>query len=87
MKIIVPMAGRGSRLRLHSLTPPKPLISVAGSPIVHQLVLEIAKVVETPITDIGFILGDQAFFGPEVEKYLTDLAEGLGAKPHLFRQD
>lgn len=87
MKIIVPMAGRGSRLRPHSLTTPKPLISVAGSPIVHQLVLEIAKVVETPITDIGFILGDQAFFGPEVEKYLTDLAEGLGAKPHLFRQD
>ena len=87
MKIIVPMAGRGSRLRPHSLTIPKPLISVAGSPIVHQLVLEIAKVVETPITDIGFILGDSAFFGPEVEKSLVDLAEGLGAIPHLFRQE
>ncbi|NDG46973.1 MAG: nucleotidyltransferase, partial [Flavobacteriia bacterium] len=45
MKIIVPMAGRGSRLRPHSLSTPKPLIPIAGSPIVHQLVKEIAKVV------------------------------------------
>ena len=44
MKIIVPMAGRGSRLRPNSLTTPKPLIAVAGAPIVNQLVLEIAKV-------------------------------------------
>ena len=44
MKIIVPMAGRGSRLRPHSLTVPKPLIPVAGKPIVHRLVRDIAKV-------------------------------------------
>ncbi len=81
------MAGRGSRLRPHSLTTPKPLISVAGFPIVHQLVMEIAKVVNAPITDIGFILGDPAFFGPEVEESLCTLAKSLGAQPHLFRQD
>ena len=86
MKIIVPMAGRGSRLRPHSLTTPKPLIAVAGSPIVHQLVHEIAKVVEEPITDIGFILGDPAFFGEAVEDSLKTLASELGAIPHLFRQ-
>jgi glucose-1-phosphate thymidylyltransferase len=38
MKIIVPMAGRGSRLRPHTLTIPKPLIPIAGKPIVHRLV-------------------------------------------------
>jgi len=81
------MAGRGSRLRPHSLTVPKPLLPVAGSPIVHQLVREIAKVVDQPITDIGFILGDPAFFGEEVEQSLLSLAEELGAKGHLFRQD
>ncbi|MGB2164895.1 MAG: sugar phosphate nucleotidyltransferase, partial [Flavobacteriaceae bacterium] len=43
MKIIVPMAGRGSRLRPHSLTVPKPMLPVAGSPIVAQLVNEIAR--------------------------------------------
>ena len=44
MKIIVPMAGRGSRLRPHTLTVPKPLIPIAGKPIVHRLVEDIAKV-------------------------------------------
>jgi len=81
------MAGRGSRLRPHSLTTPKPLISVAGTPIVHQLVHEIAKVVDDPITDIGFIIGDPAFFGVETVESLKKLAEKLGAKPHIFRQD
>jgi len=87
MKIIVPMAGRGSRLRPHSLSTPKPLIPIAGSPIVHQLVKEIAKVVKEPLTDIGFVLGDPAFFGEAVEQALIQLAEELGARPHLFRQD
>ena len=49
MKIIVPMAGRGSRLRPHSLTVPKPLIPVAGQPIVHRLVKDIVKVLNQPI--------------------------------------
>ena len=43
MKIIVPMAGRGSRLRPHTLTVPKPLIPIAGKPIVQRLVEDIAK--------------------------------------------
>ena len=87
MKIIVPMAGRGSRLRPHTLTTPKPLIRVAGTPIVTQLIYEIIKVVDEPITDIGFIIGDSAFFGEEVVTYLKELAKGIGAKPHIFRQD
>ncbi|MEK9612330.1 MAG: sugar phosphate nucleotidyltransferase [Flavobacteriaceae bacterium] len=86
MKIIVPMAGRGSRLRPHSLTVPKPIIPVAGTPIVHQLVHEIAKVVNTPITDVAFVLGDPAFFGDEVVASLKQLANDLGATPHIFRQ-
>ena len=44
MKIIVPMAGRGSRLRPHTLTVPKPLIPIAGKPIVQRLVEDITKV-------------------------------------------
>ena len=44
MKIIVPMAGRGSRLRPHTLTTPKPLIPVGGKPIVHRLVEDIASI-------------------------------------------
>ncbi|MDT0538762.1 MULTISPECIES: sugar phosphate nucleotidyltransferase [Croceitalea] len=87
MKIIVPMAGRGSRLRPHSLTVPKPLIPVAGKPIVHRLVSDIAKVLGEPIEEVAFILGDPAFFGEEVVASLKDLAEGLGAKASIYRQD
>lgn len=87
MKIIVPMAGRGSRLRPHTLTVPKPLIPVAGEPIVHRLVSDIAKVLGEPIEEIAFILGDPAFFGEDVVERLKILAESLGAKASIYRQD
>ncbi|MBO0591313.1 nucleotidyltransferase [Cellulophaga sp. E16_2] len=86
MKIIVPMAGRGSRLRPHSLTVPKPLIPVAGKPIVHRLVADIASVLNEEIEEIAFILGDPAFFGDEVVESLKALAIELGAKPSIYRQ-
>ncbi|MGF1557219.1 sugar phosphate nucleotidyltransferase [Paucihalobacter sp.] len=87
MKIIVPMAGRGSRLRPHTLTIPKPLIPVAGQPIVHRLVKDIAKVLNQPIEEVAFVLGDPAFFGDEVVNSLTELAQSLGAKASIYRQD
>jgi glucose-1-phosphate thymidylyltransferase len=87
MKIIVPMAGRGSRLRPHTLTIPKPLIPVAGKPIVHRLVSDIAKVLGEPIEEVAFILGDPAFFGDDVVESLMDLAGELGAKGSIYRQD
>ena len=86
MKIIVPMAGRGSRLRPHSLTVPKPLIPVAGMPIVHRLVRDIAALLDEPIKEIAFVLGDPAFFGQEVVSALEALAHDLGAKPSIYRQ-
>lgn len=86
MKIIVPMAGRGSRLRPHTLTIPKPLIPVAGKPIVHRLVSDIAKVLGEPIDEVAFILGDPAFFGDDVVESLMELADELGAKGSIYRQ-
>lgn len=81
------MAGRGSRLRPHSLTVPKPLIPVAGQPIVHRLVKDIAKVLKQPITEVAFVLGDPAWFGDNVVGSLIDLASSLGAKASIYRQD
>jgi len=86
MKIIVPMAGRGSRLRPHTLTIPKPLIPIAGKPIVHRLVEDIAKILDEPIDEVAFILGDPAFFGDDLVKSLEELAESLGAKASIYRQ-
>ena len=83
MKIIVPMAGRGSRLRPHTLTVPKPLVPVGGKPIVHRLVEDIANVCPEKITEIAFVIGD---FGAEVEKELIAVAESLGAKGSIHFQ-
>ena len=84
MKIIVPMAGRGSRLRPHTLTVPKPLVPVAGKPIVQRLVEDITKVCGEPVDEIAFIIGD---FGDQVEKDLIKVAEGLGAKGSIYHQE
>jgi glucose-1-phosphate thymidylyltransferase len=85
MKIIVPMAGRGSRLRPHTLTVPKPLIPVAGKPIVHRLVKDIAKVLNQNIEEIAFIIAED--FGEDVEKNLLEIAKDLGAKGTIYYQD
>jgi glucose-1-phosphate thymidylyltransferase len=84
MKIIVPMAGRGSRLRPHTLTVPKPLVPVAGKPIVQRLVEDITKVCGEPVDEIAFIIGD---FGEQVEKDLIAVAESLGAKGSIYFQE
>jgi len=84
MKIIVPMAGRGSRLRPHTLTVPKPLIPIAGKPIVQRLVEDIAKVANEQIDEVAFIIGD---FGAEVEASLLKIAEDLGCKGSIYTQD
>jgi len=85
MKIIVPMAGRGSRLRPHTLTVPKPLIPVAGKPIVHRLVKDIAKVLNQKIEEVAFIIAED--FGKEVEENLLEIAKTMGAKGTIYYQD
>lgn len=78
------MAGRGSRLRPHTLTIPKPLIPIVGKPIVQRLVEDIVKVAGQKVDEIAFIIGD---FGKETEEQLKKIAEGLGAKGSIYHQD
>jgi glucose-1-phosphate thymidylyltransferase len=79
------MAGRGSRLRPHTLTVPKPLIPIAGKPIVHRLVEDIAGVINQKIDEIAFIIHKD--FGPQVEKELVAIAEKLGSKGTIYYQN
>lgn len=83
MKIIVPMAGMGKRMRPHTLTTPKPLLPIAGKPIVQRLVEDIAQISHEPIEEIAFIIGD---FGPEIEQTLIEIAESLGARGSVWHQ-
>ena len=78
------MAGRGSRLRPHTLTIPKPLIPIAGKPIVQRLVEDISNVCNKKVDEIAFIIGD---FGKEVETNLISIAESLGAKGSIYFQE
>ena len=77
MKIVIPMAGRGSRLRPHTLTTPKPLIAFTGKSIVKRLVEDIVSICDEKIDEIAFIIGD---FGDKVRIDLLKIASDLGAK-------
>lgn len=64
MKIIMPIAGKGSRLWPHTHTVPKPLIRVAGKPIIRYI-LEQLMMLE--FTEIIFIIGH---LGDQIRDYL-----------------
>lgn len=78
------MAGMGKRMRPHTLTVPKPLIPIAGKPIVQRLVEDIAKVCGEAVDEVAFIIGR---FGEAVEKSLIAIAESVGAKGTIVYQD
>ena len=84
MKIIIPMAGKGSRLRPHTLTVPKPLISVAGKPIVQRLVEDLSTSYNGLIEEVAFITGE---YGEDIERHLISIAESIGAKGTIYKQD
>jgi glucose-1-phosphate thymidylyltransferase len=78
------MAGRGKRLRPHTLTVPKPLVKLAGKPIVQHLIEDIAEVLHEPITKVVFVTGH---FGKEAEEHLIGVAQSLGAVGEIVYQE
>lgn len=84
MKVIIPMAGLGKRLRPHTLTTAKPLLPIAGKPMVHRLVEDIAKACPEQIDTIGFIINPG--FGKQVEADLIQVAREIGAKGIIYYQ-
>lgn len=71
-------------MRPHTLTVPKPLLPIAGKPIVHRLVEDIARVSNEKIENVGFIIHPS--FGKEVEENLKAIAEQVGARGKIFYQ-
>lgn len=74
----------GKRMRPHTLTVPKPLVPIAGKPIVQRLVEDIAKVCGEPIEEVAFIVGH---FGQAVEKKLLEIAASVGASGSIHYQE
>jgi len=76
--------GRGTRMRPHTITTPKPLIPIAGKPMVHRIVEDIASTIDQKIEEIAFIVGR---FGEQAEKDLLEVATSFGAKGKIYYQD
>ncbi|MCX6275568.1 MAG: sugar phosphate nucleotidyltransferase [Bacteroidetes bacterium] len=66
MKVIIPVAGIGSRLRPHTHTQPKALVPVAGKPILSHIV---DNLINAGIKDFIFILG---YLGDKIESYIKN---------------
>lgn len=78
MKLIIPMAGRGTRVRPHSHTVPKPLLPVAGKMIVERIVETFGRTLDRDIDEIVFILGPD--FGQEIKDALQAMSERQQAR-------
>ncbi len=84
MRLIIPMAGRGTRLRPHTHVTPKPLLSVVGTPMVERILETFVEVLPRPIEDAVFILGD---FPGEVNDQLSQICRRHAIDAHFARQD
>lgn len=70
MKAVIPVAGVGSMLRPHTHTQPKPLIPVAGKPILGHI---IDHLLGHGITDFVFIIGH---LGEKIEDFVRNRYSG-----------
>src|SRR5947209_7717997 len=65
MKIIIPLAGWGTRVRPHTYTKPKSLIDVAGKPVLAHILDELAGLY---VEEIIFITGQM---GDQIKQYVA----------------
>jgi glucose-1-phosphate thymidylyltransferase len=66
MQAIIPVAGAGTKLRPHTHTQPKPLIPVAGKPILGHI---LDNLIEAGVNDFIFVIG---YLGEKIEEYIRD---------------
>lgn len=85
MNIIIPMAGMGKRMRPHTLTVAKPLLPIAGKPIVQRLVEDIIDTANEKVETIAFIIAPH--FGKDTEDMLLTVARNLGATGKICYQE
>ncbi len=80
MKAIIPVAGAGTRLRPLTYTQPKPLIPIAGKPIISFI---IDQLVGVGITEFVFIIG---YLGEKIKLYVDEQYPDL-EKEFVFQKE
>src|SRR6266581_4359511 len=78
MNVIIPLAGFGTRLRPHTYSKPKPLINVAGKPVLGHI---LDKLINEDLQDVVFIVG---YLGDQIEQYVKSTYPGV--KGHYIEQ-
>ncbi len=66
MKAIIPLAGKGTRLRPHTYVTPKPLLSVGGRPVMSYILDDL---VELGVDEIVFVVG---YLGDVIQEYISE---------------
>ncbi len=85
MKLIIPMAGRGTRVRPHSHVTPKPLLPVKGKSMVERIVDTFNEVLPRHLDEGVFVLGPD--FGEDVRRRLRDICERHDMKASFAVQE
>lgn len=85
MNIIIPMAGWGTRLRPHSLTIPKPMLPIAGKPIVHRLLGDLIQSIPEEIENVVFII--RRDFGEKIEAGIREIGNAFGVNYQIAYQE
>ncbi len=75
MKIVVPMAGLGTRLRPHTWSKPKPLVSIAGKPVLGHVMDMLASL--PSLEEAVFIVG---YLGQQIREFVEATYPQLKAR-------
>ncbi len=78
MNVIIPLAGFGTRLRPHTFSKPKPLINVAGKPVLGHI---LDKLINEDLDEVVFIVG---YLGDQIENYVKTAYPNI--KGHYVEQ-
>jgi len=65
MKVIIPLAGFGKRMRPHTWSKPKPLLNVAGKPMLGHILDKLARL-DVPVDELTFVVG---WLGDQIQEY------------------
>jgi glucose-1-phosphate thymidylyltransferase len=66
VKVIIPLAGKGTRLRPHTYVTPKPLLRVGGKPVMSYILDDLKQL---DVEEIIFITG---YLRDSIEKYIRE---------------
>ena len=79
MKVVIPLAGKGTRLRPHTHVTPKPLLRVGGRPVMSYILDDLR---DLGVSEIVFITG---YLKEKIEAYVR--AEYAGFTSHFVEQE